>query len=1487
MLLKSEKGMFKLCCRGGKVKLPLMRVPPEMAAAQPAQPGGAADDVERGDVADDGGGAGGARVPEPSEAEELAAARRILLRFRGVSREDACFRKHIRALNNSLALASQSVRRHEQPAGRGPPTFTVQGMVYHQIGPLEATEGNEALNAQTYFVDTSLDTNAATTVRISNQRFANVTSPEERQRISCILQELHDDLIVCNPYVRDLRSIYDMSPAEVGERTFVIAPESRPSDEHARRYNVPVGMNEIAVMVGDEPAKRDIVVRLRGGGIRRIDDTHRAFLPLHYVLLDPLGTHGWDYTMTMDSANDRAKRLTAAMFFAFHVHSRPGHGQSETLLRAGSLFREWLCCGWAMIENQNLQYLAKNQKKLRADLYQNVVDHTENDDAVPDGVGRRIILPATFQGGRRHEMEMFQDALALTRTYGKPALFVTFTCNPKWPEITASLHEGQTATDRPDVVARVFRARAEQLKSRLRGKGGRPGVFGPAGPCVVATEFQKRELPHTHTVLWLDDPIHTAEDVDRYVCAEIPPEGPLREAVKKFMVHEPCGVGSRCWNGKEDGCSAGFPFDFSGETVWQADGYPLLRRRSPRDGGRSFVDRNGRVIDNSWIVPFNPYLLLSEDSHCNVMVISSLNVLKYLFKYIYKGPDRAMVPEGGILPAEPNANAVVGGDDARGGGGPREVINEIQRYQDLRYFGSCEAAYRIFGFPLHSQWPATMKLRIHLEDLQLVLFEDGEAEEAVADGPPVTHLTAWFALNAEAAANGEELPPAYIRMPKTYTWKQKRKQWCKKARGDNGTIGRLPFINPSAGEVFYLRTLLLNEQSRGSKSFAEMRTVDGVLRDTFRDACLSLGLLRDDDQWRQTMETANEHMMPAQLRELFVTILEFNFPSDPGRLLEAFLGPLTEDLLRIIRGERQRGVQGAVPAGDEDTMIRALLLLDIQHRLQSGTPEQYGLTTVPPGGVRDSAMRFLERFANVSTRVARGEAGGGDDVPNQLIVDELTFDRVANEQKLAADLASMNREQRQAYDAVHAAVERGEGGVFFLNAPAGTGKTFVSNAILRGVRAREKIALATATSGIAAILLLKGRTFHSRFKVPLDLAPTSTFGVSRNDDVGALMQRVSLIVFDEAPMGHKFLMEKLDDMLRDVRRDTNRPFGGVVLLMSGDFAQNLPVVKRGGRARIVAATIKRSTLWTHVRQLRLIVNMRTRGAGDNDTTARFNAFLKGIGDGAMNEFPRSPGVGADGGTDKGERHVRIPERFVHRGNLQELVRWAFPDLDGGRGGGVGTVLASTNRVVKEINDMVFEAYERAADVTECLSADELLEDALGVPVEVLNANNQAGLPPHRLRLKIGVPVMLLRNLNPSRSLMNGSVLLFDGLINNCLMRLKDRETGDAHLIPKIELAPKDGVDTYRWRRTQFPVCVAFAFTVAKSQGQTCKGRVAVYMPKPVFAHGSLYVALSRVTDPENLRVYLPMGEHLPRGARRSAEGNGAVTVNVTFREVLD
>jgi hypothetical protein len=105
-------------------------------------------------------------------------------------------------------------------------------------------------------------------------------------------------------------------------------------------------------------------------------------------------------------------------------------------------------------------------------------------------------------------------------------------------------------------------------------------------------------------------------------------------------------------------------------------------------------------------------------------------------------------------------------------------------------------------------------------------------------------------------------------------------------------------------------------------------------------------------------------------------------------------------------------------------------------------------------------------------------------------------------------------------------------------------------------------------------------------------------------------------------------------------------------------------------------------------------------------------------------------------------------------------------------------------------------------------------------------------------------------------------------------------------VPRIKLTPKDDLHPYQWTRTQFPVRPAFAMTVSKSQGQTIRGRVGLYLPEPVFAHGQLYVAVSRTTDENNLRLCIPTGEHLAPGIEPSAPGTGKVVVNVVFDEVL-
>ncbi|XP_051791512.1 uncharacterized protein LOC127530003 [Erpetoichthys calabaricus] len=337
--------------------------------------------------------------------------------------------------------------------------------------------------------------------------------------------------------------------------------------------------------------------------------------------------------------------------------------------------------------------------------------------------GKPVILPSSFQGSPRNMQQHYQDAMAIVRKFVKPDLFITMTCNPKWTEITTNLMPWQRVEHRPDLVARVFRLKLNNLLEDIKNRS----LSGTVKAIIHVIEFQKKGLPHAHILLILDDDskIRTEYDIDKIVKAEIPNRDTsprLFQIVIRNMIHTPCGnrnPNSPCMvNGK---CSKGFPKDFQDVTLGNINGYPKYMRRKTSE----LQIIPGCPIDNSWVVPYNPYLCLRYNCHINVEICATVKSFNYLFKYVYKGHDCANVSIS-----------------------ERNDHDETRMYVDSRYVSAPEAMWRIFCFPMHNQSHTICRLPVHLEHEQTVCFHAGnELQAAKRAATKDTKLNTWFKLN--------------------------------------------------------------------------------------------------------------------------------------------------------------------------------------------------------------------------------------------------------------------------------------------------------------------------------------------------------------------------------------------------------------------------------------------------------------------------------------------------------------------------------------------------------------------------------------------------------------------------------------------------------------------------------------------------------------------------------------------------------------------
>jgi hypothetical protein len=1313
------------------------------------------------------------------------------------------FRENIWKYNRAFAFTSlqviedHSVNEHR----RGPPVFRIHGELHHRGGPLSVPPDRPPSYAQLYFYDPQ----AALEHRC---RLNSNLDPDT-------LHVLQDMLLSNNRYVTIYRHSFEILEHYDPDDDVSIRLRVTSTQDH-RRFNLPTA-DEVAVIlpgmegVTTDQRSRDIVLQNRTHGLQIISDLHPAYVPLYYVLLFPYGENGWHPGMrqrVLDGSTVAPNRLTLCRYVAYRLQVR--RNEYSALLRGGRLLQRYIVDMFASIDQSRLRYFQNNQPRIRACLYSGLEDAAAEGDENIDlhTLGQRFILPSSYIGGPRHMQQRFQDSMAIARYYGQVDLFMTVTTNPQWPEITRELLPGQTSYDRPDLVSRVFQMKKTAIIDFIY----KHGIFGTPVAYVYTIEFQKRGLPHMHLLLFLKEPhkLNTTEAIDSCIWARWPDpvsQPMLFETVKRCMVHGPCGTANPTSPCMENGkCSKGYPKPFAQFTTMDEHGFPIYFRP---DDNRSFPI-GGINVSNQWIVPFCPFLSALFDCHINVESAASLGSLKYLFKYIQKGPDLASL--------EINDR------------------DEIKRYTEGRYISPSEASHRIYQFDIHDQIPTVVRLQIHLPGQHMVTFNPDEDINTILAraSRERTTLTAYFEANADSGSLGVEARKyTYQEFPQHFTWKAEQKKWS--IRKKNRAIGRMYFVPPTAGERFYLRTLLT--VVRGAKSFADLRR---YLTDepypTYHAACLARGLLEDDGEWSQCLAEASQMQTGTRLRHLFSTILLYCAPSQPLQLWLQYRVHLCDDLRYRLHG------LGVDNASDDDIYDYGLYIIDnILHEAGRSLSEW---PTMP---------HLRHQWQEYSI--------------NDMIAEQLNYDRFSQREIWESLYQLLNDEQNSAYHKILRSVEDDAGRIFMLHGPGGTGKTFLYKVVCSKLRSEGVVVLCIASSGIAALLLPGGRTAHSMFKIPIDgLSSSSVCNIPKNSMRAGLMRAVKCIIWDEIVPQHRHAIEALDRTLRDLR-DYDNPFGGVTVLIGGDFQQTLPVIPKGSRQEILDATVTRSYLWADIETLHLHRNMRLK---DDSEAEEFGRWLLQIGHGLN--------------SDQNGR-IEIPQDICTY-DIESLMNFVYPQLQSSPPPPPQyflnrMILAPRNSDVNDVNEILLD--RMAGDAKTYYSADEIIHEPgaddqnhLLITPEFLRSINSTSLPPGELRIKIGCPLILMRNLSPSNGLCNGSRMIVTGMSERVLQvqLIGGDHDGEPAFIPRISLIPTSTPNfSFKIRRRQFPVRLAFAITINRAQGQSVKV-VGLDLRIPVFAHGQLYVALSRVTSRRNLKILL------------SHNNLDSKTNNVVYQEVL-
>ncbi|KAL8140177.1 LOW QUALITY PROTEIN: hypothetical protein V2J09_006198 [Rumex salicifolius] len=583
-----------------------------------------------------------------------------------------------------------------------------------------------------------------------------------------------------------------------------------------------------------------------------------------------------------------------------------------------------------MVESTRLNYLRSNQTKFRSENLRVLLKLLGTEIPILHLLENVFICLHLLL---EEYDPMYQDAMAICKSYGHPDLFLTFTCNSKWPEITRFVEKRRNLApeDRPDIISKVFKIKLDELINDL--KSGR--IFGEVKAMIYTIEFQNEDCFMLILLCSYNKRINTGEDIDKIISAEIPDpvtQPVLYKVVTDSMMHGPYGVMNPTNVCMEEGkCVKRYPKTFQDTTTVNEDGFPVYKRR---DNGR-IVDKNGHELDSKYVIPYNSTLLLKYGAHINVEWCNQAKSIKYLFKYITKGNDGATM----AIFTEKSDNNI---DEIKiyehMNEATMQLINIPEFYNHIRYVSPCEAAWLIFGFDLHYRSVVVERLSFHLPDEHCVIFNDEEPIDSVLDkaGNIITKFLAWMDFNKN---NEEERQYCYHEFPTDYARHQDSKEW-KKRNGGKKTIGRIYHVPPGTGEAYYLRNLL--NHVKGPTCYEDIRTVNGIVHPSFKEACYLMGLLDDEKEYIDGILEASFWSSAHYLCSLFAMLLLSGSLSRPEFIWERIWHLLSDDILN-----RQRAMLQNKDLQMSDELLKNYTLVEIEKLLHRNGSSLHRFSSMP------------------------------------------------------------------------------------------------------------------------------------------------------------------------------------------------------------------------------------------------------------------------------------------------------------------------------------------------------------------------------------------------------------------------------------------------------------------------------------------------------------------------------------------------------------